>query len=147
MPNNQREDREAGLVTEIESGSPLVLDLIVGPMHVAGRALAPLGEDPSVWWVNVNMRGTHLPQTFRITECHPLEAEGAAFHGFCVKCLGFGFDGETLCGQCLGSGRPGFSVFAMESQTVTEAIVDIDLTVMEAIRCDVCRAATTPQPR
>lgn len=149
------DDREARVVTE---GSMVLVEM--GPpgmsMHVSARVLTvphnPTAPDPlpddTVVWINVNVRGSHLPQMYRLHELGPLDADVAAYHGLCVSCLGFGYapvGGEDLCGQCMGTGAPSMTAMRFESPGMIEVAATIDTEMVNAIQCDVCRMAGTPQ--
>lgn len=103
-----------------------------GSIPMAARVV---GEMPgSMWWINLNTIGQHLPQQYRRRELHPLDAESCPGLGLCPQCLGFGTTSPLVvpdypygvdeipspCPSCEGSGRPFLRVgIQREAQSVT----------------------------
>lgn len=100
-----------------------------GPMACGARVLDP---DPPVSpadglhgfvWLDICVMGQHLPQSYKVGELMPLDAEEAPKYGLCPECLGFGTTDPGAvalaagvdeianpCPTCGGSGRPAMRV-------------------------------------
>lgn len=133
--------------------------LVLGGWHAVGRVLQTPGEEDNVVWVDYNGGGVHLPQMYREDEVGP--AEDLAAHGFCGTCRGFGVpedvppsgtflgvvdDDRPSCPECGGSGRTAVRVEVHRARDESRVNATVDSKAVEAITCDACRWALTPQP-
>lgn len=85
---------------------------------IGARVIADVDQNAWMVWLDICSMGTHLPQSYRLEELSPLDAETARAHGLCGDCLGYGTTADievTMmpsidqlddpCPTCTGTGR------------------------------------------